>query len=217
MIYRLLMAGLLVLGGWHLGHGAYLMAKAELAQWLLDRAWQEMQNQAQQSEGSWQSIPPWPWADTFPMAKLRWHNQAQEMVILEGASGRNLAFGPAHMSATVQPGQPGVSVIGGHRDTHFEFLQHVLLGDEFSIESINGDHYRFQVKEIIIADVRESKIPLQSSVAKVVLVACYPFDDWQAGSPLRYLVVADLIMIEKNRKVELDPPTSGQLLTTMSV
>lgn len=251
MISRLLTAGLLLFGGWQLGQGAYLLAKAELAQWLLAQAWAEMQANAQRESASdgmnqhdgvaqdplnsvashhdndaagvdgksagLKPVPPWPWADTWPMAKMNWPSLNKELIVLEGASGRNLAFGPARLSASAVPGQPGVSVIGGHRDTHFEFLQQVLIGDEFVVEMADGVEHRFQVTEIIIADVRESQIRLDSDVAKIALVACYPFSELGAESPLRYLVLADLIQVKKTGKVERVPPTTQKLLTTMSV
>lgn len=222
MIFRLLTAGLITFGTWQMGQGAYLLAKAELAQWLLEQAWYEMQVSAFQQQSSKSGKQeallksrPWPWADTWPVAKIKWPELDQELIILEGGSGRNLAFAPTHLSATVMPGQQGVSVIGGHRDTHFEFLQFAMIGDEFTVELADGVIHRFEVKNIVIADVRESKIALDSSVAKIALVACYPFTDWQAGSPLRYLVLADLVESKKTKKDEPVPPTSINLLATM--
>lgn len=218
MIFRLLTAGLITFGAWQMGQGAYLLAKAELAQWLLEQAWYEMQLAADREQSVHDvsvKAAPWPWADTWPVAKMQWPELNQELVVLEGGSGRNLAFAPSHLSATVMPGEQGVSVIGGHRDTHFEFLQYAMIGDEFTIELADGANHRFQVKEIVIADVRESKIALDSSISKIALVACYPFTDWQAGSPLRYLVLADLVETKKTKKDEQVPPTSSKLLTTM--
>lgn len=227
---RLLMAGLVVFGGWQLGYSSYLLAKAELAQWLLEQAWQEMRREQAQSIVSnshqaqplrmQQGIAPWPWADTWPLAKLSWPALNQELIVLAGASGRNLAFGPAHLSASVAPGATGVSVIGGHRDTHFAFLSQAKLGDRFVIERADGRQYRFQVKEILITDVRESHIGLDSDVAKIALVACYPFADWQSGeaggasSPLRYLVLAEQV---GSQKLEQVPPTTAKMLATIGL
>ena len=45
-----------------------------------------------------------------------------------------MAFGPGHLSASSLPGQPGNSVIAGHRDTHFNFLQYVEVGESLVIE-----------------------------------------------------------------------------------
>ena len=212
MKLRLLMAGLVIFGGWQTGQGAYTLAKAELAQWLLEEAWLEMRKQIRQAPGAG-GIPPWPWADTWPMVKLHWPDLDQELIVLSGASGRNLAFGPAHLSASVPPGQKGVSVIGGHRDTHFEFLQNVVAGDQLLVEQVDGSLTTFRVSEIYITDVRHSRIALDSAVPKIALVACYPFVDWQAGSPLRYLVIAEAV----SRKLEQVPPTSAEMLTTISL
>lgn len=209
---RLLMAGLVLFGGWQIGHGAYMLAKAELAQWLLEQAWHEMRMEYQAGKVA-ATVPPWPWADTWPMAKLHWPALDRELIVLAGASGRNLAFGPAHLSASVAPGQSGISVIGGHRDTHFAFLQQVVPGDEFFLETVDGSRTGFQVKEIHITDVRHSRIALDAAVPKIALVACYPFVDWQAGSPLRYLVIAEA----SSQKLEQVPPTTAEMLTTMSL
>jgi sortase A len=117
------------------------------------------------------------------------------------------------LSASVPPGQKGVSVIGGHRDTHFEFLQNVVAGDQFLVEQVDGSLTTFRVSEIYITDVRHSRIALDAAVPKIALVACYPFVDWQAGSPLRYLVIAEAA----SQKLEPVPPTSAEMLTTISL
>jgi sortase A len=59
-------------------------------------------------------------------------------MVLEGSSGRNLAFGPVHDPASVAPGVPGNSVIEGHRDTHFKILRDAKPGDHVSIEAVSG-------------------------------------------------------------------------------
>ena len=63
-------AALFALGFWNLGQGAYIPAKAWLAQELMQRAWQraDFDNDRQ---------APWPWADTWPVARLK-ANDSQE-------------------------------------------------------------------------------------------------------------------------------------------
>jgi sortase A len=108
---------LLGLGFWQLGQGACIPAKAWVAQELMQRAWRR----AERGE----SRPvPWPWADTWPVARLSAKGGEIELIVLAGGSGRTLAFGPGHLSASALPGEFGNSVIAGHRDTHFQFLQH---------------------------------------------------------------------------------------------
>ncbi len=82
------------------GEAAWIHAKAALAQALIGAAWRrELAGSAR--------TQPWPWADTRPLARLtlREGRDAEELMVLEGASGRNLAFGPAHDPASVMPSQ----------------------------------------------------------------------------------------------------------------
>ncbi len=42
-------------------------------------------------------VKPWPWADTHPVARLIAPAQDADVLVLAGASGRTLAFGPGHL------------------------------------------------------------------------------------------------------------------------
>ncbi len=170
------------LGLWQAGQGLYIPAKAWLAQRLMQDAWERT------IEGASEATP-WPWADTWPVALLRAREDI-ELIVLAGASGRNLAFGPAHMSASALPGRPGNSVIAGHRDTHFDFLELVAIGDEIEIETPAGDRTLYQVISIDIVDSRRSSIVLDTETTTLSLVTCYPFEAVDAGGPLRYVVTA---------------------------
>ena len=121
----ILVSCLLCLGFWQLGHGAYIPAKAWVAQELMQQAWRRARDGDQQPR-------PWPWADTWPVARLSAKGGDIELIVLAGESGRTLAFGPGHLSASVLPGQQGNSVIAGHRDTHFQFLQLLNVLKNFS-------------------------------------------------------------------------------------
>ena len=181
---KLFVAVLIAAGCWQLGQAGYLAAKAELAQHLLNQAWSEMKAGAVAAK-------PWPWADTYPLVKLRLGIDDQPLIVLAGASGRNLAFAPAHVSGSVQPGGNGVSVIGGHRDTHFSVLQHAQLNDVLSVEYPDGEYLEYQVVNIAVVDSRTSRIALDSDQPMLALVACYPFDGLNSGGPLRFVVMAE--------------------------
>ncbi len=127
------------------GSAAYIAVKAELAQWLLEQAWQH-------SDGGLHAIKPWAWADTWPTARLSLPRQHYEGIVLAGASGRNLAFGPAHVDGTAWPGEDGHVLIAAHRDTHFEVLENVAVGDVVAIERL-GRRYDYQVSATCIAIV----------------------------------------------------------------
>ena len=177
-------AALLCMGFWQLGQGAYIPAKAWMAQELLQRAWRKT---------SVTQLPqaPWPWADTAPVAKLSAKGGGIELIVLHGSSGRTLAFGPGHMSASVLPGETGNSIIAGHRDTHFQFLRHLSLGETLQVEGADGRKHLFRISGIDVVDARRGSLILDTDKATLSLVTCYPFDSDVPGGPLRYVVTAE--------------------------
>jgi len=177
---------LLCLGFWQFGQGAYIPAKAWVAQEMMQRAW------AKAESGS-ETPAPWPWADTWPVAKLSARGGDIELIILEGGSGRTLAFGPGHLSISVLPGEEGNSVIAGHRDTHFQFLQFLQLGESMQVELANGRRHLYEVSDIDVVDSRRGSIVLDTDAPMLSLVTCYPFNAMEAGGPMRYVVTAKMI------------------------
>jgi sortase A len=180
---RLLVACLLSFGFWQLGQGAYIPAKAWFAQELMLRAWTRMQSGASR-------VTPWPWADTWPIARLTARSGDVDLIVLAGGSGRTLAFGPGHMSASAMPGEVGNTVIAGHRDTHFQFLKDVQAGEVLKLESGQGLKHSYEVVGVDIVDSRKGGLLLDTDTAMLSLVTCYPFDAIDAGGPLRYVVTA---------------------------
>ena len=176
-------ACVLCLGFWQLGEGAYIPAKAWLAQELMQRAWDRA------SAGS-ERPAPWPWADTWPVARLKALGGDIDLVVLAGGSGRTLAFGPGHLSASAMPGQRGNAVIAGHRDTHFGFLQRLEVGQPLALETVDGRSHLYQVANIDVVDSRRSSLLLDTEDSVVSLVTCYPFDAREPGGPMRYVVTA---------------------------
>ena len=167
---------------------AWIHVKASLAQALIGAAWRREQ------AGSG-STRPWPWADTRPVAQLTFGEGAnpRKLMILEGSNGRNLAFGPTHDPASVLPGDPGNSVIEGHRDTHFAVLRDIKLGDTLHVRTLATPNVDFLVTDIRIVDSRRTRISLHAGTARLTLVTCYPFDAVVPGGPLRLIVTADRI------------------------
>jgi len=166
------------------GSGVYIFAKAGLAQVLLHSAWVR-------SQDSGTPAKPWPWADMVPVARLIAPAQDADLLVLSGASGRTLAFGPGHLSGSASPGDPGNSVITAHRDTHFRFLQHLANGDTLIVEGRNGSRRHFQVRRTYVADFQALNIPRDTLYPTLTLVTCFPFDAINPGGPLRYVVVAE--------------------------
>jgi sortase A len=179
----LLVTCLLAIGLWQLGQAAYIPAKALLAQELMLRAWER-------AGGGDANPVPWPWADTWPVARLQAKNGQVRQIILAGGSGRTLAFGPGHLSASAMPGERGNSVIAGHRDTHFRFLKDLAVGEMLSVETVNGVLVHYDVIDLDVVDGRRSSLVLDTDESILSLVTCYPFDAADPGGPLRYVVTA---------------------------
>lgn len=193
--------GLLAFGLGCLGQAGWIHAKAALAQVLVEHAF----------ERALQGIPnaqPWPWADTHPVARLRITGTGRALVVLSGTSGRNLAFGPAHDAASVLPGEPGNSLIAGHRDTHFRGLEALQPGDRIEVERADGRRLEFIVTAREIVDSRRTRIALDGDTPRLILATCYPFDAVDPGGPLRFVVTAEKTGVRDTfleRNVSLTP------------
>jgi sortase A len=176
-------AALLALGVWQLGNGVWIQAKAWLAQALMVRAWERTLAGERQ-------VKPWPWADTWPVARLSVPGLGVERYVLAGSEGATIAFGPGHVLGTALPGAPGNSVVGGHRDTHLAFLRELRVGSPIEVEAQDGARRRYAVREARVLDHREIWIAKQEGPTRLTLVTCWPFDAVRAGGPLRYVVWA---------------------------
>jgi sortase A len=170
-------------GLWQFGQGAYIHAKAGLAQALMRDAW------ARTLAGG-REVKPWPWADTWPVARLLVPGLEIDVLVLAGADGRAIAFGPGHVFGTPRPGQAGNSVIGGHRDTHLAFLRDLGPGTEIVVERPDGVRRRYRVDWMGVLDKRDVWVLENEGPTRLTLITCYPFDALRAGGPLRYVVMA---------------------------
>jgi len=179
---RAAIVALALLGAALLAMGWYLPAKAALAQELLNRAWLATRDDNRAA------VKPWPWADTWPVARLQLPGESAPLTVLAGASGRNLAFAPALLDGSAEPGTPGVTVIAGHRDTHFRALEKLVLDDEFTLERPDGVMLRYRVAALDVIDVDRDVLRLDADESVVALVTCWPFDAVTTGGPERYVV-----------------------------
>lgn len=180
---KLFVAAALLVGTGSLLASVYIPAKAWLAQVLLEAAWDR--HQAGRPD-----IRPWPWADTGPVARLRQPRLGIDQIVLAGASGRVLAFGPGHVTSSAAPGSGGNIVISAHRDTHFRWLAAIRRGDVLLLESADRRVRRYRVAS---AEVRhESETELLNPLAgdRLRLITCYPFDGVAPGTPQRFVVTA---------------------------
>jgi sortase A len=159
----------------------WIPVKAELAQHLLERSW--LRTLAGETDAK-----PWPWADTRAVAILEVPRLGLREIVLEGSSGRNLAFGPT----LVNPGALEHSsdrVLSGHRDTHFSFLKELKPGDLLRLRTTT-DTRNYRVRWQQAVDSRTQQLVINDSIDRLTLLTCYPFDAPTPGGPLRWVVTA---------------------------
>lgn len=182
---HLALAGILILGLAEFSYGAWIPVKAWLSQVLLEHAWRlsKLENTRQK---------PWPWADTWPVARLVSEQWQQSQIVLHGGHGESLAFGPGQVSGGDEDGGP--TVIGGHRDTHFQWLKKLQPGHQLLMQSLSGDWQHYEVLATRVVDSRKENIALHDySENTLLLVTCYPFDGVSSSGPLRFVVEAQAV------------------------
>jgi sortase A len=180
------------------GRALYLHAKAEVAGVLIRRAWQET------TRGG-ESRPPWPWADTHPVARLRIPRLNYDEIVLEGATPRTLAFGPARLLSGAALGEPGNLEVAGHRTSWFEPLEGLTMSDTIEVEWYDARHGRLRQRTYVVSDIRvvtpeDRSLLAPTSDDVLTLITCYPFGR-SPRSPERYIV----------RASPASPGTSAQL------
>jgi len=184
---RLLVAFVLTTGGCLTGRAAYLHAKAELASVLVRRAWDRTVQQGG-------AHAPWPWADTHPVARLRISRLSYEEIVLDNATPRTLAFGPARLLSGADFGEPGNLELAGHRDSWFRSLEGIAFGDRIEVEWVDQRHggirrRAYQVNGIDVVRPEDVHLLAPTADDTLTLITCYPFSR-SPRSPYRFVVRA---------------------------
>lgn len=153
---------------------AWMPAKAELAQQLLERNFEE-------GLASGEAAKPWPWADFSIMGKLSAERLGKSDIVLSGASGEAMAFGPAEFPTSLGK---RVTLLSAHRDTHFAWMRDLQVGDRLALERIDGSaaHYRVTRLETVRWDA--FSLSSQTPDDTLILATCFPFGANTSG-PLR--------------------------------
>ena len=175
-VLALSLAGLLGLAGW----ASWLDGKAWLAQHLIAHAWQTTLEQGAPQR-------PWPWADTWPVARLT-TPAGETLYVLESTSGEALAFGPGRLAGGI--GSDQALTLAGHRDTHFAFLENLNPGQPLAVQLANGSQQHFQISRQQVINSQQHPLHIPRDDQQLILITCYPFGALTPGGPLRYVVTA---------------------------
>lgn len=99
-----------------------------------------------------------------------------DQVLFEGVDRQTLKSGPGHMESTALPGQPGNSVLSGHRTTHgrpffdFDLLE---IGDSIEVETAVGVHV-YQIREMRIVQPTDVWVTDDRPGGWMTLTTCNP-------------------------------------------
>ena len=174
---------LALIGIAQLGAAGSIHVRAWIAQRLIAASWQVARAQG--------SAPrPWPGADVRAVARMQVPARGVDLYVLEEASARALAYGPAHVSGTALPAHAGNAVVVAHRDTHFAFLRNVHIDDAIEVEGANGAAAQYRVREVGVLEQHETRVLDATDASQLTLITCWPFDAVQPGTPLRFVVIA---------------------------
>lgn len=172
---------------------SWLPAKAWLSQELIRYSWQRSMlnvKMYQQNQQQKVTIKPWPWADTFPIAELSFKRLEKNIVILNGGDPTTLAFSAGAIAPFNKTNSGKPFVIAGHNDSHFAFLEDILMKDVISMKDQQGKNQLYQVEAIDIIDASQGQLPILVNDSSLILITCYPFNSINTNSNERYIITA---------------------------
>jgi len=179
----------LAIAAWFWGDAALVYGKAQLAPVLIRAAWVDTLE-----DGA--PVKPWPWADTWPVARLQVAALGIDQYVLYGANGASLPFGPGHLTGTAVPGRDGTVIIAAHRDTHFAFLPDLKPWHEIRVQGQNGLIRTYRLKAQEIVDARNSLLEAVPATDQLILVTCEPTDMLRYRGPWRLVVIAEELLAD---------------------
>lgn len=121
---------------------------------------------------------------TGPVARLSIQRLGVKETILAGdATHDHLARGPVLLKQG--DADSPVTILAGHRDTHFLFIRDLREGDEVSLQFVTGETARYRITGFETVRWDEFAYPLDPARPLLALTTCYPFDGTEYGGPLR--------------------------------
>jgi sortase A len=132
---------------------------------------------------------PWDWADTHPLARLEVPRLNVRRIVLAGATGGSMAFGPGHVDGSALPNRPGNCALAGHRDSWFAFLEELRVGDELLLATRSATR-RYRVTDLAVHSMWNAEVLRPTPEPRLTLITCFPFHGL-LRSPWRYVAVCE--------------------------
>ncbi len=130
--------------------------------------------------------------DSFALIRIpKLDRLAEGWNVVEGVKRGDLKTGAGHMPWTPLPGQPGNSVISGHRTTYgapFHELDELEPGDIIEVDTALGTHV-YEVRETIIVKPTALWVTEPREGAWLTLTTCHP----RFSARQRLVVFAEMV------------------------
>ena len=190
---NLIKKSLLITGSLLCLHASWLPIKGWLSEQLISYSWHQTITLKQKTK-------PWSWADTYPIAELSFERLNKQVVVLNGGDPTTLAFSAGAIAPFNQASSAQPFVVAGHRDSHFSFLDEVVMNDIISLADKHGQSQLYQVEAIDIVDASTGELPILADDSQLILITCYPFTNTRnignvadSDSNERYVITARLL------------------------
>jgi sortase A len=121
---------------------------------------------------------------TLPSLNLSWP-------IYQGTSDAELARGVGHYLTSVLPGESDNAVLAGHRETVFNRLDELKVGQKIDVSTSAGT-FEYKIKKFRVVDRSDRTVIVPTPHAVLTLVTCYPIN-FVGTTHQSYVVSADLV------------------------
>lgn len=140
-------------------------------------------------------------------AFLRIRSIGVDEVVFEGVDRQTLKNGPGHMEGTPVPGQPGNSVLSGHRTTYgspffdFDLLE---VGDPIEVQTTVGVHV-YEIRDVEVVKPTDVWVTDDRPGGWLTLTTCHP----KFSARERLIVWAEMVSGPNQEFVELHKEKFG--------
>ncbi|HEY7838480.1 MAG TPA: class D sortase [Terriglobales bacterium] len=110
-------------------------------------------------------------------------------IVLEGVGAETLRRAVGHVPRSALLGQPGNTVLAGHRDTFFRSLRNIQPGDLITLQTAQAS-FDYRVQTTSIVDPDDVAVLDATASDTLTLVTCYPFY-FIGPAPRRFIVRAE--------------------------
>jgi sortase A len=121
---------------------------------------------------------------TFPSLGLSWS-------IYQGTEDAQLAKGVGHYLQSVLPGETDNTVLAGHRETVFNKLGDLKIGQKIYVSTTAG-YFVYKIRNFRVVDRSDKTVIVPTPKAVLTLVTCYPIN-YIGITHQTFVVSADLV------------------------